>query len=190
MAFKSIIGMVLCLLAVNANAAVIHTYEFGNTANGGPDSGTLTFSSEGTPAAPSFIEFDFGDMKATINGTYYDFSNLTPPGGGWTQIAERNLYDFTSTTSRILLLRTFVKGDLEYKYHIDFSFFDEPTGFGIGALWLPTGISSFPGTVDEDYAVEVAYLHTTSPVPIPAAVWLFGSGLFCLIGATRRKASE
>jgi len=29
--------------------------------------------------------------------------------------------------------------------------------------------------------------YYTSPVPVSAAVWLFGSGLVCLIGVARRK---
>ena len=55
---KSFIGAVLFFMAFSVNASVIHTYEFGNTANGGPDSGTLTFTSEGTPVSnqPNFIE--------------------------------------------------------------------------------------------------------------------------------------
>jgi hypothetical protein len=29
--------------------------------------------------------------------------------------------------------------------------------------------------------------HSVSPVPVPAAIWLFGSGLVGLIGISRRK---
>lgn len=38
-----------------------------------------------------------------------------------------------------------------------------------------------PGIMEYTYAIEV------SPVPIPAAVWLFSSGLIGLIGVARRK---
>ncbi len=31
------------------------------------------------------------------------------------------------------------------------------------------------------------YRYATAPVPLPAAVWLFGSGLLGLIGIARRK---
>ena len=34
------------------------------------------------------------------------------------------------------------------------------------------------------------FLLTTSPVPVPAAVWLFGSGLLGLIGVARRKNTK
>jgi hypothetical protein len=38
-----------------------------------------------------------------------------------------------------------------------------------------------PGIMEYTYAIEV------SPVPLPAAMWLFGSGLIGLIGVARRK---
>jgi len=34
-----------------------------------------------------------------------------------------------------------------------------------------------------------SYLVSASAVPVPAAVWLFGSGLIGLIGVARRKKS-
>ena len=37
------------------------------------------------------------------------------------------------------------------------------------------------------YSYIGSYLVRTSPVPIPAALWLFGSGLIGLIGIARRK---
>ena len=47
--------------------------------------------------------------------------------------------------------------------------------------------------VSDAQSDEIAYGHTgsylvpPSPVPIPAAVWLFSSGLFGLVGLARRK---
>ena len=32
-----------------------------------------------------------------------------------------------------------------------------------------------------------AFLDEAAVIPIPAAVWLFGSGLLCLVGVARRK---
>ena len=40
-----------------------------------------------------------------------------------------------------------------------------------------------PGITEYTYAIEV------SPVPLPAAIWLYGSGLIGLIGVARRKKS-
>lgn len=40
-----------------------------------------------------------------------------------------------------------------------------------------------------DYTGTLSVTYTFDPVPIPAAVWLFGSGLLGLIGVARRKKS-
>ena len=40
-----------------------------------------------------------------------------------------------------------------------------------------------PGIMEYTYAIEV------SPVPLPAAIWMFGTGLIGLIGIARRKKS-
>ena len=49
------------------------------------------------------------------------------------------------------------------------------------ALCISTGGCTLP---DNDYLV---WKGTVNPVPIPAAVWLFGSGLIGLVGIARRK---
>ena len=57
---------------------------------------------------------------------------------------------------------------------------DEPLlegHYDIRAKYLGQGIMEYT------YAIEV------SPVPLPAAIWLFGSGLIGLIGIARRKKS-
>jgi len=46
----------------------------------------------------------------------------------------------------------------------------------------PAGLESIVGTAFGDFTFAAA-----QPVPIPAAVWLFGSGLVCLVGMARRK---
>jgi len=64
-----------------------------------------------------------------------------------------------------------------------------------------TGLHAFTdGTWDlefapfgTDYNITLdagnSMIWTTAPVPVPAAVWLFGSGLIGLIGFAKRKAS-
>ncbi len=41
----------------------------------------------------------------------------------------------------------------------------------------------------DGWALDYSELTVTSAVPVPAAVWLFGSGIFGLIGFSRRKRS-
>jgi hypothetical protein len=58
------------------------------------------------------------------------------------------------------------------------------------------GISSFTfrwsstkPDVDDVVGIDNLSFNTVTAVPIPAAVWLFGSGIICLIGIARRKKS-
>ena len=65
-----------------------------------------------------------------------------------------------------------------------------PDTFGIYALTIPlTGGGTFNGVhLDISSGVSaVPSLLGTTVVPVPAAVWLFGSGLIALAGAARRR---
>jgi hypothetical protein len=44
------------------------------------------------------------------------------------------------------------------------------------------------GGADGDYNDFVVMVESVTPVPVPAAVWLFGSGLLGLVGIARRRA--
>ena len=61
-----------------------------------------------------------------------------------------------------------------------------PLGLGIDAIndpWL-LGSNGLPASVDPTY---VGATVVVSGVPVPASVWLFGSGLLGLIGVARRR---
>jgi hypothetical protein len=45
------------------------------------------------------------------------------------------------------------------------------------------------GTVSVDALGNVSFAGNTAPVPLPAAVWLLGSGLLGLFGVSRRRAA-
>ena len=49
---------------------------------------------------------------------------------------------------------------------------------------LPFGNYKYDG----DFNDMVLMVESVQPVPVPAAVWLFGSGLLGLVGMARRKA--
>lgn len=50
-------------------------------------------------------------------------------------------------------------------------------------------VVALPGSYNAAfYGVGTSFVISTSPVPVPAAAWLFGSGLLGLIGIARRKA--
>jgi len=52
-----------------------------------------------------------------------------------------------------------------------------------GILWLDW-VDSVPGRTTTDFG---SYLVRVNPVPIPAAVWLFGTGILGLIGFSKRR---
>ena len=114
--------------------------------------------------------------------------------------------DATANGWHISLEDTFiVDPDLWETYTVVFdTTWDDATAMANGWVKEPDGTTatpSFSGLWDNVYTSEVRIgattgsvagidnYRTTSPVPVPAAVWLFGSGLIGLIGIARRKKS-
>ena len=64
-------------------------------------------------------------------------------------------------------------------YTLRWEAFIEPQGgFSGDTVWQIEGIANFDGNVD---------LSGGAPIPVPAAAWLFGSGLVGLVGVARRR---
>ena len=57
---------------------------------------------------------------------------------------------------------------------------------GSGLTTLVTGLDGPYGIALD---LDAGHIYFTSVVPLPAAVWLFGSGFIGLIGMARRKKS-
>jgi len=57
-----------------------------------------------------------------------------------------------------------------------------PYDWAWSAEWAPNGIT-------RDLGLSYTWTLQTSAVPVPAAVWLFGSGLIGLVGFARRKTN-
>ena len=58
------------------------------------------------------------------------------------------------------------------------------TDDGIGGSPMKAG--PFPG-FNANFDITDLTITSVTPVPVPAAVWLFGSGLLGLVGVARRK---
>lgn len=138
----------------------------------------LAFLSEGFNGAGSFdnawLRFRYQD--ATQNGWNYSLSNIFD--------TDWNTFSVTFNTS-----------------------WDDATAMING--WLPDNLSIDPGAVaSESWATTMSNVYTTeirlsgeglliggidnfelTAVPVPAAVWLFGSGLLGLVAVARRKRS-
>lgn len=61
-----------------------------------------------------------------------------------------------------------------------------PIGPGEYSLSMYGQSANAAGPYSVDYTIQIN-VATASPVPVPAAVWLFGSGLVGLVGIARRK---
>ena len=55
---------------------------------------------------------------------------------------------------------------------------------GSGVTDLVTGLE--PTTSDLALDLDAGHIYFTSAVPLPASLWLFGSGLLGLVGIARR----
>ena len=68
--------------------------------------------------------------------------------------------------------------------------FNTTAGADVGGgvtLALKTGCGAVAGCFSDVYFDNVSFTADVSAVPVPAAVWLFGSGLVGLVGVARRK---
>ena len=63
---------------------------------------------------------------------------------------------------------------------------DVDVGLGVSGLWQDGTFTPIPDA-------DITYIGATvtvNPVPVPPAVWLFGSGLLGLVGVARRRSSQ
>ena len=153
---------------------------------GGPVAGSGTVGSGGE------IDLDFAGRTGSAAGFPYlgtpawNIDNNTKTGGtgnyeGFTSGSDSNL-DQTDTTGGTVSLT--LSGT-----HLTLTSSDGVTGWwtgkivsigNVGSAWGP-----FNGTpYSEVYTISV---HGPAPVPVPAAVWLFGTGLVGLVGVARRR---
>lgn len=162
-------------------------------------SGTITLDDSVTDTNPNPIigvYRDAGIGTVTVANLTYTFTNKdvlftdnigTPPdyfsmGGGDNgneQILGPNVEGFSVADTFISLGDDtdldFIVGDAFQEINIDLADTDRRTFF----ISFGSGNKQVFGT-----------LSTFSPIPIPAAVWLFGSGLLGLLGVARRNKWE
>lgn len=202
---KSLLALSVLAVAGATHAATVGTYNVavsgntldwsgavdpgtvigGNTGTGTAtldDSGVLTISSSFTFTAQVSAEFQVvSNLTATsiFQGTY--------SGGTFTVTSGTERYDSCSGYCSPGLLGGAADGTVTRDYDLSF-------GETKGSVTLMSG-----GTVVGDVSMaggtyETLRTFTLSPsapaVPIPAAAWLFGSGLIGLVGSARRRMAS
>lgn len=163
------LGILLIGITSAVNAATING-SLGVGGSYGLSGNTLTLDSVLSSAASGDISLtvDFFTPPGTINNGVIDIASFTPITdvfviGGW-QFDMSSLV-VNDNTSEILTMSG--TGSL--------------SGNGFDTTSVVWGFSG--NTIGSSYSM------TITAVPVPAAIWLFGSGLFGLVGLARRKAA-
>ena len=142
---------------------------------GGGDTGLSTTGSFVYDAdINSYSSISFVTDAGTISGAAYGFVTSSPSS---------TVLDFISTSNPD------PTGALRFQFGLNGPMMNAGGVLGIagGAEWVClTSACDFPGW-GPDMARGFAGHSNISSVPVPAAVWLFGSGLVGLIGVARRK---
>lgn len=178
--FQKLFSIVLlCILSIvnSANAAIIQPSEIllsGDYSVGENDPLQVTTEFDGTFSSISSVQVIMFLTDMYSFGESYQFSFFN---------------DFGQTVSR-----TSHSNDNPFGYrHIGYLtnsntvenlFYDGSATFEFAMLSGSVNVSSIAININGDFVPDPA------PVPLPAAAWLFGAGLFGLIGLTRRKRDQ
>ena len=174
----------VCVMTQSVSAAIItSTVTNGNTVY------DYTYTSGISELAVDFVnlqsvQIDFDNDFALQDNIAMNIYNST--GTGWSG------FDFTLVGVGILGPFT---ADLTTGTIIDAVFHenDPATGLASGVtlqfdVLEDVGLWNVSGAVNTQYSSSYSLILTPTTVPVPAAVWLFGSGVLGLIGVARRKA--
>ena len=130
-----------------------------------------------TPDNPDYLTeaaFDF-DRVTILDTSPDNFTKVPRPGD-----KSYGTFELAKTSGQTLDLYTHEEELLPFPYYKPFNI-DEPLLEGHYEL-RPKHLGA--GIIDYTFAIEV------SPVPVPAAIWLFSSGIIGLIGLARREKAK
>ena len=166
--------------------------------------GDLFIDFVSSEAAPAFYEFGIGTPSTSSDVSERDVA-LIRDGTVLTSPSSVNMGFYSASSSIDFYFKSIFGGtfwgfssnltgsptsfDLE-----TFTDTNNSLGFG-GSIIVQQGIDDWifhmddPASVDDDDNDFVVRVHVepTSAIPVPPAIWLFGSGLIGLIGLARRK---
>ncbi len=167
--------VMVSLVSMSAHAATATTFWQ-------PSSGTVkAFSFElyfdDVPENYDFAIFDVADFNAGSSVATALILTTDTNFAGQVTLDEVGI-DYTATSGSVSIT---LFGDNQFVFAI--------AEAGTSSWVLPDWFDSFDGgyvLVFDSAAIEVG-LTNVSPVPVPAALWLFGSGLIGLVAVARRK---
>ncbi len=157
------VTLTLSVAGTVGGAEVTEVYLNVDDAIGGAN---LTITPAGGTGPTAAISTGTDNFKADADGWYDILFDLPPPGGDRFTAGETLIYDITATG----LLAS------------SFNFLSTPDPVDPNGPFL--GAAKFQST--GEFGEQSDWVGA---VPVPAAVWLFGSGLLGLVGVARRKRS-
>ena len=187
MGIKSIVGAIcvcLAIIAFNANAAVITLSE------GGLNFLEVQFTVPVQPAQHNALNIGVIDSTGPSSPSYSAIGSLYDGGillanSVTSSIGERyaTVGSFFSATDPIIDYTNIANGTIDGLFTLLVT--SGSRTFDTNDLFIKTfgdsGNAGFDGTITS--------VQTSTVVPVPATVWLFGSGLIGLIGFAKRKHS-
>jgi len=169
------------LLAATTGTAQAALYDFAGTFQMRDPTGML-MQNDTTLTGDMDLDMNTGSATANIASTMPFFGSMWTAHDigfqmtGPSTASGTMMFDWGATTN------IFVTVDFGVTMNgdgtIDFTTLDGPSADGIAGNPMDNG--PFPG-------FNAAFIGTATPVPVPAAVWLFGSGLIGLAGVARRR---
>ena len=177
-------------LSASANAALIDNGTFTTDDITGLDWLDLSITdsqayNSAVSLNPGWRHASYTEVQTLFSSSFdgaYDTSNgggISTLGSGYTdQAADMatfiSLFGETDTDMSIGFVAD-LYGDLRW------------TGVDAYNIHLPSTFATYNDSADSGHSQAGIFMVRTSVVPVPAAVWLFGSGLIGLVGFARRK---
>jgi len=176
---KSILAGALALtFGINSNSALALTID-------------MTSMDFGSISAASGVA-DTDNLGTTFNGSFFNAPWRATTWTAYTTAGEHNWagdspaqgaysYNFTLAASEVAFGTSFdwsTSSPIPVLVIMDCG--DQTNGTACIGRGVPMQVGPFPGQAP-------AFNGIVSAVPVPAAVWLFGSGLLGLVGAARRR---